>query len=231
MNTQYLIAPKEVQQVFMEYESMHVPYFISKRGKTIKPRLFKGKGAPDAIKEYVNGKSEATKTFLESVGVGIDCSGFVSYLIDAYSTNHSGKRVWELFQRKTINPISMLLFKIQPIVSMLDARTLTSGLNTIKIQNVEKAKPMDLIKMSGGRHVAMIYEIWKENDLPVRMSYIHSTEGVGVCKCYINISDPYAPITSQEFEAPEITPINDPGYLIRYHVNMNGIRRLKNLEY
>ena len=228
MNYPSITIPPVVEALYQRYQSIPMPYFIAPQSKTLKRKIYKGKGRIEDIEGVLRGYTNDTRPkseILKSLTIGIDCSGFVTWLYDAYTMDKEGKRIWTYFQRKTKNPLDMILFKIQPVVSMLNAATLTSDLNCTKIKATKDIRPMDLIKLSGGKHVVLVHTVYLDNNIPVKFSYIHATSGVGVCMGYVNITEPDKEVTMQDWLPLEPVPTNQPSDLIRYKVNINGIRR------
>lgn len=237
MNTQTQQVPEVIEKLYQAYAAIPVPYFTSETGKTIKPNVFKGKGTIEAItqelvriksRESTEGKSD--EQILTKKNIGIDCSGFIARLYDAYTKLMYGKHIWEYYSRPTLNPLNFIMFRIQPIISMLNADTLTSSRNTSVITQVKDARPLDLIRLSGGKHVVMIYAMHYEQGILHMIEYIQSTERVGVCKGTINVLDETASIFKQAYLPLPEKPEYDFEELLRNKMNSNGIRRPHFLE-
>lgn len=226
MKTKILGIPKYVEDKYLEYLNIPTPYFKANNSNNtsylinkFKSAVYKGKGKPNEIKEEIQ----------KNPNIGIDCSGFVSNLLEEYCIENKIGHIWNYYKRTTYNPLNFLLMKIQPIVSMLNAETLTSLENCIAIDKAKDARPLDLIKMSGGKHLVMIYKIYYEDDILKKIEYIQSTEGVGVCSGNINIIDENKDIINQDWTdyTGNQKPRFESKYLIRLRINLNGIRRPK----
>jgi hypothetical protein len=225
--------PQEIQELFSAYAAIPIPYYIHTGMKQpFAGRVMKGKGSIDEITKrlYLIKKSGeftglSDKEILEKANIGIDCSGFVAWLYEAYSTKHLNKHIWELYKRPTYNPINWLLFHIDPVESMLNADTLTSLVNCEAIEKVKDIRVMDLVRLNGGRHVVMIYKIYYKDGIVGALDYIHSTSGVGVCMGKIMVNDPEQSIVQATWVKLEGNPKYQPADLINRHVNDNGIRR------
>lgn len=224
-------VPNEIVSLYEEYNDIKVPYFRSRKSLQLRKRVFKGKGSFTEIQNEIsklqknNQSNESIQLLLVKNNIGIDCSGFISHLYNAYTMVKYKKPIWNFFSRPSTNPFQLLLFKIQPIVSKLNAATLTSDLNTKTIQKVKDIRPLDLIKFSGGRHVGLIYQIFQNGGKVERIDYIHATEGTGITKNTIRIIDEEKNIFAQEWEGKTKGAKYEPEYLMRYTINKNGIRR------
>lgn len=240
--------PNIVDEIYLKYSSIPVPYYNTKNInfserilRKLKSSAYKGKGSIDSIKAILNDlktrESEklSDNEILYKHGIGIDCSGFISHLLDSYTRSKFSKHIWEFYTRKTLNPYFLIRMKINPIQAMLNANTLTSNENTISIKQVKDAKPLDLIRMSGGKHLAMIYKMYYKDNLLKMIEYIHSTEGVGVCNGFIKIKNENETVFKQDWlksdwlknKDDESRARYEPSYLIKFKINLNGIRRPK----
>lgn len=183
-------APEEVINLINQYLSLEfgskkvrTPYFINIKHARAELRSLIGKGLPEEIKEETmiyaklrgfnleKSTSHEIRTFMMEQGIGVDCSGFVSHLLDTWTKGKFKSQIKypkESIYRKIIR-------SLRPIEN-IDANLLTNTENTEAI-DFEDAQPGDLIRLKGleqGDHVAII--IKREGNL---LEYAHSTQHYG----------------------------------------------------
>ncbi len=228
--------PVEVINTYKRF--LNTPYYINKHSAKLKKPVYVGKGSPEEIDKLVyrlsgNKKLSGKERFdiLKKNNIGIDCSGFITYILDSRAEKKFNLHIWTIIKKRSINPMRMLAYKIKPTTSKMNAYTLTNNINTIKIAAVKDVQPGDLIKINGGRHIAIISQVeYKQNKkLGLKVSkirYWHSTEGIGVCEGEIKIKDENKGLDEQEWI--KIPNAKYQTYsLYRKKINSNGIRRLK----
>ncbi|MHB8443235.1 MAG: hypothetical protein ACYDAS_02625 [Patescibacteria group bacterium] len=228
--------PIEVINTYKRF--LNTPYYINKHSAKLKKPVYVGKGSPEEIEKLVyklsgNKKISGKDRFdiLKKHNIGIDCSGFITYILDSRVEKKFNTHIWTIIKKRSMNPMRMLAYKIKPTTSKMNAHTLTNNINTIKISTIKDVKPGDLIKINGGRHIAIIsqveYKQNKKSELKVsKIKYWHSTEGIGVCEGEIKIKDENRGLGAQEWI--KIPNAKYQTYsLYRKKINSNGIRRLK----
>ena len=145
---------------------INVPYTISKEGEkraigelssagvTDRFANYGGKGTPSQIrelvikaakKEHVNlqkAKPDEIIHFMIGQGIGVDCSGFVYYVLDQYLRKEKKRSLDTLILRYPgiLGKIERLVLQ-KNRVRRSSAATLTSHLNTITIDKVKDMKP------------------------------------------------------------------------------------------
>ncbi len=247
-------VPEEVQKIVNNYINLRIngktvqtPYYRNIKRIRAGLRVLVGKGSPEEIQEEAliyaklkkvnlnNLTNKEIRTFLLNYGLGIDCSGFVAHLIHTWlkSKNQGGLG-------KNINyPSKSLYRKILTLLRAIEstgADVLTNKENTKEI-SVKEVLPGDLLRLKAltkGDHVALIYSVYYQNNLPVKIKYVHSSEhffeNSGVKFGKINILDPYSELKNQQWL--ETNKKGDkPTYqqlLKDYHDN--GLRRLNCLK-
>ena len=223
--------PKEAEEVYNKFKNF--PYYIHKSGARLQKYTIVGKGYPEDIEKHlqyivkrkIENPTEKRK-LMEENKLGIDCSGFVSYILDAIVYKKTGNHIWKYIKKPTINPIKAISHKLRPISSKLNAATLTSDINTTRINNINEIQVGDLIRFNGGAHVAIINQVTYFNNRVKSIKYIHSTEGAGVSEGIINIKDDKKPLEIQEWKEVKGAKFQ-PLYLFKKKINNNGVRRLK----
>jgi len=114
--------------------------------------------------------------FMRREGIGIECSGFVYHLLDAFMKEKKGSSLVKCLLR-----YSGFLGKLERVllrpyrVRRISAQDLTSDINTVRIEKVSEIRAADLIRLSplkwSGKHVAIIVEV-----TPKCIVYAHSSK-------------------------------------------------------
>jgi hypothetical protein len=169
-------------------KTINVPYSISTEGEkraigelssagvTGRFANYGGKGTPKQIRELVlktakkenfnlhKAKPEEIIQFMISQGIGVDCSGFVYYILDQYLKKEKHKSLNTLILRYPglVGKIERFLLQNNR-VRRSSAATLTNDLNTVKIEKAKDIKPGDLIRLTHsdwkGKHIIVIIAI------------------------------------------------------------------------
>lgn len=180
---------------------------MDKKGRSV----FIGKGDPFEIEKEANSlfgglaknpdnfDENSIRHYMLMAGLGVDCSGFVANVLAEFLKE---KKLGSI--RKHIKPemktlLTPLTFLLRPITN-ISANVLTNDINGIKIDNLNKVMPGDLIRF-GRKHVALIGEIKKIDGILKEITYFHSTcdylDQQGVRKGSIIISDHKFPLEKQ----------------------------------
>jgi len=165
------------KKIMMPYCIVDVPYDRAKHkmGRTDRFHNFAGKGTPEQIRKLTIKTAKTKKFNLEAAskqeiiqfmvdnGIGIDCSGFVYNILDAYI-----RKVKKTSLANYVYRQSGLLGKVENLllrknrVRRISAATLTNELNTIKIEKVKDIQPGDIIRLTHsdwpGKHIAIIVD-------------------------------------------------------------------------
>jgi hypothetical protein len=225
-----------------------IPYYINtKRKKDL--RVLVGKGTPEEIKletkVWAQVKGESLKEMEESeirelmlnVGIGIDCSGFVTHILNPYFQEKFGKPFYRLINYREGGIRKRLARWLRPVEN-LGADEMTSELNTKEIK-VNDVRPGDLIRGIGKQrnafHVALITEVITDKlGNNQEITYVHSHRQYGkengVRRGKVKVTDP-----EKDFLEQNWTEIHEDGrnYLyedIAYKPKDSGFRRLKLLS-
>lgn len=183
-------APEEVMNLINQYTSIELggkkvctPYFINIKHARAELRSLIGKGLPEEIKEETmiyaklkgfnleNSSEKDIRSFMMKQGIGVDCSGFVSHVLDVWT---KGKFKSQIKYPKESIYRRFVRF-LRPIEN-LGADLLTNKENC-QIIDFKDSKPGDLIRLKGleqGDHIAIIIER-NENHI----FYAHSTQYYG----------------------------------------------------
>jgi hypothetical protein len=177
------IAPeaKEIIETYLHLPIkdtlVQTPYYINVKRVRAELRSLVGKGSPEEIIEEVkifaqlrgfrlkgfraedNPSSEKIKLFMQSQGIGIDCSGYISQIFDYVLRKKTRRGLY--FHMKFRQPFfySWILHMFRPIEHS-SAHLLTCELNADPI-DYHDTQPGDLIRLKGikhGDHIALIIE-------------------------------------------------------------------------
>lgn len=190
-----------------DYKKLHqVPKDIDRFSRRDKKNMsLIGKASPTEIEQTVykyakkhhlqlNSISKIQiRNFMEEHGIGIDCSGFVVWILNELFKEKYRKPIWELIEIKSGNLIRKLLVKLRP-VSNISVRVLVN--NSVPIQKVSDIRPGDLIITWEGQHVLLVSKVkYDQENNPIYFEYVNSTwwyggsNGVGKGKVTITKQD------------------------------------------
>lgn len=217
-----------------------IPYFISDGDRRFRWQS-EGKGSLATLKqeiadffakEHLTPELMAPSTIkekLEAARIGIDCSGYVYHLVDAYLRQTRGISASWYFRRLAgWRGTLEIWFKHWRRERRLSADTLTNALNTWPVPTAGDVKPGDLIRLTPtewhGKHVALVTTI-----TPTTITYTHSgyrTLETGPHFGAITILDPAKGLEAQKWHETTATgqPYNEVSYLPK---TGDGVRRLK----
>jgi cell wall-associated NlpC family hydrolase len=165
--------------------------------------------------------SDQIRQFMTKNRLGVDCSGFIYYLLDQTFLQLHHNSLDKIIKAKlTKNPLNPPRFRC-------NADCLTNDPNTIPIIfPKERIQSGDLIRIHQGKHVAIIIKSNKS-----KITYAHSsgkTATTGVHFGQINITQLKKDLSQQSWL--ELTPSGkNYGTLYFRPRKGDGIRRLKNL--
>lgn len=243
--------PESAQLEISRYMNLNIggkmvrcPYYINlKRSKDL--RAMVGKGTPNEIEieAQVWAKLKGVKLdemspakireFLMNRGIGIDCSGFVVHVLNAWYRKEKGSNIW----RKLKIPNRMILAKIAYLlkpVEKLGAEVITNSTNASKIE-IKDILPGDVIrtkwKKKNSHHILLITKVeYAKNGNPKHVEYTHSIpfydKNSGVKTGGIKITNVNKPLEKQKWEENDENGVNHvlEGYMIQ--LKDNGLRRL-----
>ena len=249
---------KEALNIIKEYKEMEIsgikiscPYFINK-GQKIRAglKVMIGKGSPKDIKEEITlialrkkvdlkklSKKELQKFFIDN-NIGIDCSGFVFYVLDAeIKSRKLGGLKRHLRFPLAKNPLRKLLAQIRPVENT-NVKSLAHDKNSFEVI-LSQIEPGDLITLTGAGknnnfdHILIVDKVDYENDLPVAIHYTHSlkwsTDGElnhGIKEGVIEISDSKNSILKQKWTENKMTGKQNETLQRFMTAKWFGIRRL-----
>lgn len=247
-----LRVPQSVQSFIEQYrhleigeQEVRVPYYRNVKRVRGELNSLVGKGSPKEISDEVKiyGKlrdfnikkasAEEIRQFMEEQGIGLDCSGFAVHVIDNWLRGLGMGRLFRHIKPSRKNDIRNILYPLK-YHQGINADNITNEENNIKV-DLKDIRPGDLIRLRGARrgmHVLMVYEVtYGENDIPVKIIYVHSAEYYGdqngVKFGEIEITDINKPLEEQNWTEVDEKGKNWSKTGYTREVEDNGIRRLK----
>ncbi len=226
------LSPKALQ-IIQNYahlpidgHDISVPYFNNQRSKVRAGlRALIGKGSIEdiieeakiiSLRDKINLQklsNESLKKFLVDNNIGVDCSAFVYYTINAELLSQNKKPLRNLIKFSLAkNPLRKLLTKLRPAENV-GVNTLSHQSNSHEIE-LNDIKPGDMIIMLATGlqhnlgHVLLIHRVeYNEQNIPVKISYSHSFKwtsdgkyGTGIKQGTIEINNSKNNILEQEWE-------------------------------
>lgn len=231
------------------YPGVRVPYYNNRRHKVRAAlRAFIGKGSPTDIAEEVelfglrekvslNAMTpEQIRAFMIDRGLGIECSGFAYYILDAESTARGKGNI----QSHRILPGASFFRKIiawlRPVENMSVAY-FADPLNSKEIE-IADVKPGDIITMRVSKetnyedHILVVSEILKENGTVKNIHYVHAIAwpedgkyGHGVSEGTISV-DGLKKLLDMRWEERGKTQRDNHTYTTALNASLLSLRRL-----
>lgn len=232
-------------------QSVQCPYFNNKRTRLrgALPALI-GKGSPEEITEEAKllalrqkidlSKLDAQrlKDFLVDNNLGIDCSGYAYYLLDAEVCSHGLGTLKKYIQFKGGGLIRRIIRRFRTIEN-INVKVLAGEKNSFEIE-LKHTKPGDFVVIidSGNDfardHVLFITDVEYKNDIVQKIIYTHTfqwtTDGKynhGVRDGEIKISDPSAELTKQEWIEQSVVGKNNETLRRAQNAKRVEVRRLR----
>ncbi len=201
-----------------------IPYFNNKTVKaraSLRPLI--GKGSPEEIyeevetillKNHIKSDSladESLKKLLADADLGIDCSAFAYYVLNA-ENEEVGKGALDkhLSFVNCTGVVGKLRCALRPIENC-DVSTLAHEKNS-RIVEAKDAQPGDMIIMTGGPagferdHILVVHQVECQNFIATRIHYSHAAAypadgiyGTGVKQGEIEMLDPAKPLLEQRW--------------------------------
>lgn len=224
------------------------PYFINiKNARDL--RAMVGKGTPEEIVmeaniwakikgvDFLTMTENEIKDFLTERGIGIDCSGFVSHVLNYVYNQLTSKNIWRKLVPENKTLMGKLKYYFRP-VEQLGAQTLTNSYNSDPIE-IKDVRLLDLVRSKAKRknahHIMIIIGVKRDlNGNISEIDYAHATpyfeEESGVKTGTIKIKHINLPLEKQDWlEIDKFGVCHTlEGYLMEN--DDNGIRRLKVLK-
>lgn len=241
-----LTLPPKTRQLIDHYLHLRIgkhlvqcPYYENITKKKSRS-VFVGKGLPEDIERetlrvFENIKEDVNKSGLDYIrytmlmaGLGIDCSGLVTHILDLLLKEKGIKGVKTAIKPPN-NPIGYFRWLVK-FYTNVSANNLTSNDNCVPIYKIDSVQPGDMIRF-GSLHVVVVTEVEKEGDVVTSITYCHSTssyfEQYGVRIGKIRITEPDKDLEKQEWlEVYRGKDSTKKDYL-KSGVSDRGFRRLR----
>ena len=168
-----LRLPEPAQEVVNAYLNIRVddavaacPYHINP-GLRLSDRALLGKGNPAEIEAaakkyfkkyamYPGNDAEKLRSFLTACGIGIDCSGFASWVMNGVTQARLGRPLWRCL--KFLGLRQRAVSTLRPVEN-ISAKLLTGPANARPLDDVTDVKPGDLIRAASWHHVLVVTEV------------------------------------------------------------------------
>jgi len=227
-----------------------VPYFNNKTTRARAAlRSTIGKGSPQEIFEEIKGimlkdhvdqsaiTDELLKKTLTDNNIGIDCSAFAYYVLNAESQELKKSALDKHIHFVNCHGlVGKVRCALRPIENC-DVATFTDEKNSTTIQ-IKNAQPGDIISMIGGPdnsdrdHILVIHQIEYQNFTPTKIHYAHAVAypedgiyGSGIKQGIIEILNPEKPIVEQVWTENGTTGQSNRIF-IRAQKSQTSLRRL-----
>lgn len=190
------------------------PYFQNITGRRT-TAVFAGKGLPQEIeretlklfskrkKSLAKISKENIRLYMTMAGLGIDCSGLVTNILNCFLQETKKQSLWEKLKYPTRNPLRLLIYRFRPRQN-ISAAILSHPSNVVTLKNTNEVKPGDLLMVSLN-HIVIVEEIEVNNKKEViRIGYVHSTSDYldqhGVRRGNVYIVFKSKPLESQKWD-------------------------------
>ena len=191
-------AAKEAVNQYLQMELVgkrfSCPYFMNKRKQRGGLRVMIGKGSPEEITSEVkimahlknfdlnNASPDQIRKFMLERDIGIDCSGFVAQVLNAWlESDHKGK-LMQYLKFSDGSLVSRLRRTLRQVEN-IGAESLTSEANCTIVTNLNDIRPGDLVRLKGkeknSHHVLLISTVTLEDDRVLEFEYVNSTQEYG----------------------------------------------------
>ena len=214
-----LTLPPNTKKLIKRFQNLRIgrfkvvcPYYQNIARRKNKA-VFVGKGLPEDIeletiklfakrsKNISHLEPSGIRFYMIMADIGIDCSGFVTRILQSLFKEEGVGNLSNNLKPKN-NLTHFARYFVRPYTN-LSADTITNQDNCIKIQDINKVKPGDLLKV-GKSHLAIISEIVKKKNQVTKINYCHSTSDYldkhGVRKGSVSVVIPNAPLEKQKWD-------------------------------
>ena len=170
-------------------KKVKTPYYINPKHKKGELRSLIGKGTPSEIIDEVkiwakikkfslNDSSEIQiRKFMTEIGIGIDCSGLVSNLLYT-ELSERGINIKKVIRNDFGKDFLHKIYHQIRFLDNLDVETLSHKENSVKIENYEDIKTLDMLHLAAlnsGFHIALVIKTCYNDKHEFEIHYIHSS--------------------------------------------------------
>lgn len=192
-----LILSKKANELIEHYFNLKIggklvkcPYYINHKSKKADLRSLVGKGSPTEIEDEVKIWAKVKKfdlftstpfqirQFMRDNSIGIDCSGLVSYIIEA-ELKSRGLKISNVLNNSFGENFWFRMYHRLRFIENLSVQTISNPDNIVKIENLSEIKPLDMLHLKGlidGFHIAIVYETGTNDEGKKYIHYVHSSK-------------------------------------------------------
>lgn len=193
-----MAIPESAKNVIEHYKSLRIspervvrcPYYRNPRSGEGRWGLnaFSGKGSPKEIEEelriieklegrkFADLSSEEVRDVMRKRHLGVECSGFLAHVLDAWVKDTRGKRIYQVLAFPYVPFWKKVVVLLRPFTH-IDITTLTDPRNAEEFSDWSKIHSGDLIRFN----TDIDHAILVTNVIGGRIEYVHSVlEGTGV---------------------------------------------------
>lgn len=246
--------PAAAQHVIEHYQhlkaaegrTVRCPYYRNPRSGRERWGLnaFSGKGSPKEIedelqmiekleeKNFASLPEEEIRDIMRKRHLGVECSGFLSHIFDAWLQDRKGQRIFRVLRFPSQNLWSNIAAFLRPFTH-IDIETLVHPNNATEYSDWKEIRAGDLIRLRHSGefldptveidHALLVTTVEKDaQGNPVRIRYAQSVReriGEGIKEGLITITDLDLPLKQQQWqEFPETgRTINEERGLLSLH--------------
>lgn len=161
---------------------------------------------------------EEILAFMKRKKIGVDCSGFVFWMLNALDKERGGRGIADFIPR----------FPGTLAERQASADKLTSKQLSFPVEKINEIQMGDMIRLHGGRHIAIVLRIVRDSGKTREIEYAHSSERTtmqGVHSALIRITNLEGGLADQEWE--EILPNGGSYKQMLLSSQGDGLKRLK----
>lgn len=196
---------------------------------------FSGKGSPWEIeqelriiaklenKDFSVMNEEQVRDIMKKRRLGVECSGFLAHVFDAWTQAVKGKRLYAVLAFPSRTPWGKIAAYLRPFTH-IDIDMLTRPQNAVAFSDAEELRAGDIIRFNTEiDHAILVTAVERENPLgPALIRYAHSVReetGEGVKDGIIYAENFSMPLTEQKWEEIPDTgqTIRERGIPLLYH--------------
>ena len=218
-----LTLPDMAQKMVKRYQTLSIqgvtvpcPYHIN-CGLHAKDRALVGKGRPEEIEHAAehylqryqmdaHDDAERLTAYLLACGIGVDCSGFAAWVLDAVTQEQLHKPIWRCLTFPTAK--RKLISAVRPLES-ISANLLTGKRNTHTITDLRRIRPSDMLRLIHGGHVVVVSTVGLNNrGEAFYFEYVQSTTSYGgmrgIDEGVVVLTQPEGALVDQHWSDPLI---------------------------
>lgn len=208
------------------------PYFINAHTKLRKRSLI-GKGTPIEIEKetlkqakkdhfsLTNASSKEIKAFMIYKGIGVDCSGLVTWILNELTKDKRNKKIYEVIDFKQSNLLKKIKIKYRPVEN-INVRLLRKN---SRRKSLRRVQPGDCIVTENNSHVLIVTEVgYTKTNKPLYFKYVNSKIGNGVKEDTVVINDIGSPLEKQKWIDLTSKKVDVKGIINQNHTKAELVR-------